>query len=168
MNHWQARGRVAALLDGTLPAATDQRVRTHVARCPRCRDVLRELEASEALLRRLPAALLPREPSPAAEARLAALARWAAPAPAAAAGASPIQAALRPARALAAAAALALMMIGGDPSEAPGSGEPFNFVLASAALEQGAFAHVRQQRALVPAAASHASPDLYLLPVGLR
>jgi hypothetical protein len=44
--------------------------------------MMRELEATERLLRRLPRSVVPLEPSPASDARLAALARWAAdPAP---------------------------------------------------------------------------------------
>jgi anti-sigma factor RsiW len=76
MNHWTARKLLPAILDHTIPAALEAEVRSHVDGCGRCRRTLSEFEASEALLARLPAALVPVEPSAAAHDRLASLARW--------------------------------------------------------------------------------------------
>ena len=77
MNHREARGLLPAILDRTLPATLEARVREHLGGCARCMRDLGELEACEALLERLPRALVPREASSAADARLVALARWA-------------------------------------------------------------------------------------------
>lgn len=79
MMHWRARRLLASLPDGTLPEDLERRVRAHVETCRRCRRELGEIRASEALLRRLPASLLPIErgaEARVARARLAALARW--------------------------------------------------------------------------------------------
>jgi anti-sigma factor RsiW len=104
VNHWKARRLLASLLDGSLPARSERALRLHAAHCGRCRVALAELLEAEALLAELPVSLVPLDPSPAAEARLAALARWAAEPPR-----SPA-ARLAPALGtLAAAAALAVM-----------------------------------------------------------
>ena len=76
MNHWTARQLLSAILDHTIPAALEAEVRSHVAGCGRCQRILSEFEASEALLARLPSALVPVEPSAEAHQRLASLARW--------------------------------------------------------------------------------------------
>ena len=76
MNHWTARKLLPAILDHTIPAALEAEVRCHVDGCGRCRRILSEFEASEALLARLPTALVPVEPSAEAHERLASLARW--------------------------------------------------------------------------------------------
>jgi len=76
MNHWTARQLLPAILDHTIPAALEAEVRGHVDGCGRCQRTLAEFEASEALLARLPAALVPVEPSAQAHERLASLARW--------------------------------------------------------------------------------------------
>ena len=76
MNHWTARQLLPAILDHTIPAGLEAEVRDHVDGCGRCRRTLAEFEASEALLARLPAALVPVEPSAEAQERLASLARW--------------------------------------------------------------------------------------------
>jgi len=76
MNHWTARQLLPAILDHTIPAGLEAEVRGHVDGCGRCRRRLAEFEASEALLARLPAALVPVEPSAEAQERLASLARW--------------------------------------------------------------------------------------------
>ncbi len=78
MKHREARKLLSTLLDGTLPAAREAEVRAHVDDCARCRATLEEHEATEALLARLPLALVPLEASVHADARLASLARWAA------------------------------------------------------------------------------------------
>jgi anti-sigma factor RsiW len=77
MIHTTASRRLAELVDGVLDDATEVRVRGHVQGCARCRRVVGELEAAETLLRGLPPSLVPLEASEAADARLAALARWA-------------------------------------------------------------------------------------------
>ena len=76
MNHWTARRMLPAILDHTIPAYLEAEVRGHAAGCGRCQRALAEFEASEALLARLPAALVPVEPSAEAHERLASLARW--------------------------------------------------------------------------------------------
>ena len=76
MNHWTARQLLPAILDHTIPAGSEAEVRSHVTGCGRCQRTLAEFEASEALLARLPAALVPVEPSAEAHGRLASLARW--------------------------------------------------------------------------------------------
>ena len=76
MNHWTARRLLPAILDHTIPAYLEAEVRSHVAGCGRCQRALAEFEESEALLARLPTALVPVELSAEAHARLASLARW--------------------------------------------------------------------------------------------
>ena len=76
MNHRTARQLLPAILDHTIPAGLEAAVREHVDGCDRCRRTLAEFEACEALLARLPAALVPIEPSAEAHDRLASLARW--------------------------------------------------------------------------------------------
>jgi anti-sigma factor RsiW len=76
MNHWTARQLLPAILDHTIPAALEAAVREHLEGCGRCQRTLAEFEDSEALLARLPAALVPIEPSTEAQDRLASLARW--------------------------------------------------------------------------------------------
>lgn len=77
MNHWTARRLLPTLLDHTLPPRLEAEVRGHARHCRRCLRVLDEFEASAALLARLPATLVPLEPSAASHERLASLARWA-------------------------------------------------------------------------------------------
>jgi anti-sigma factor RsiW len=77
VNHWKARTLLASLPDGTLPARTERALRLHAMHCGRCRVRLAEILEAEALLAQLPVSLVPLEPSRAAHARLAALARWA-------------------------------------------------------------------------------------------
>jgi anti-sigma factor RsiW len=79
VRHGRARRLLAALPDETLPRRTEREVRAHALRCGACRRHLARLEASAELLRLLPRSLVPERPSPAAEARLAALARWSRP-----------------------------------------------------------------------------------------
>ena len=78
MIHESARRRLSELVDGVLDDATEIRVRGHVQGCARCRRIVYELESTETLLRSLPPSLVPRVASDAADARLLALARWAA------------------------------------------------------------------------------------------
>lgn len=77
MRHRRARSLLASVLDRTLPTVVEAAVRAHADGCPRCARELRELRDCEELLLRLPLALVPREPSALADARLGALARWA-------------------------------------------------------------------------------------------
>lgn len=81
MNHLRARRRLSSLLDGEL--APDERLAVdgHLGRCSRCRRELAELRTAEALLRRLPASLVPLDAGPLGTGRLALLARWAPPPP---------------------------------------------------------------------------------------
>lgn len=81
MSHRWARRRLSALLDDALAPREEAELRVHLERCGRCRRELAELRAAEALLRRLPAALVPLDAGPIGTGRLALLARWASPAP---------------------------------------------------------------------------------------
>ena len=78
MNHFRAKRLLPQLLDGTLPASVEGAVRAHTEACISCATALDEFELCEELLGRLPATLVPSEPSAAAEGRLRSLARWAA------------------------------------------------------------------------------------------
>ncbi len=80
MRHRAARRRLPALLDGLLAPAEERGVRGHLDSCHRCQRRLREFEASEVLLHRIPASLIPLHAGGAAHERLRALASWA-PAP---------------------------------------------------------------------------------------
>jgi anti-sigma factor RsiW len=76
VRHRRANRLLADLLDGALPPQTQLAVRAHARDCPACRKRLREHRAVEALVRLLPPALVPVEPSIAAQVRLWGLARW--------------------------------------------------------------------------------------------
>lgn len=76
MTHRRAARLLSGLLDGGLPEATRRAVQAHARECRFCRRRLREHEGVEALVRLLPAALLPVEPSRGAQVRLWGLARW--------------------------------------------------------------------------------------------
>lgn len=76
MTHRRAARLLSGLLDGGLAPATRQAVQAHARSCRFCRQRLREHEGVEALVRLLPAALLPVEPDRAAQVRLWGLARW--------------------------------------------------------------------------------------------
>lgn len=76
MTHRRAARLLTALLDGGLSGETRRAVRAHVRGCPYCRRRLREHEGIEALVRLLPATLLPVVPDRAAQVRLWGLARW--------------------------------------------------------------------------------------------
>ena len=78
MSHFRAKRLLAQVLDHTLPAPVEAAVRAHAERCGRCAGALAEHEHCEALLARLPATMVPVEPSTTADARLRGLARWAA------------------------------------------------------------------------------------------
>lgn len=104
MRHRTARRRLPGLLDGLLPQAEERGVRRHLDECRRCRRRLGEFEASEALLRRIPASLIPLDVSGVGIERLRALARWA-PAP------RPRWARTLPAFGACAAAALAILLV---------------------------------------------------------
>jgi anti-sigma factor RsiW len=77
MIHLRARPLLPSLVEGDLPAGVGAGGGGHVQGCARCRRILAELRRSVALLRRLPASLLPLEASEEADTRLTALARWA-------------------------------------------------------------------------------------------
>jgi anti-sigma factor RsiW len=76
VTHRRAARLLTGLLDGGLPAATRHDVQAHARACPFCRRRLREHEGVEALVRLLPASLLPVEPDRSAQVRLWGLARW--------------------------------------------------------------------------------------------
>jgi len=195
MTHRRARRLLSSLPDGLLAPASEAAVRGHVARCPRCRRALAELEMADAWLRRLPAALVPLEPSAAAEARLERLARWSAapsrpaagawaagPAPRGARLAAAGRAPLRPGTrwgipavgAAAAAACLAVVLatvVPAPPSADEERDEAFNFVLASSFSEGPALAGGPRHAmtgAIRPAVAQSRESESYFLPVGVR
>jgi anti-sigma factor RsiW len=76
MMHWKANRLLAQLPDDTLPPGLEVELRAHVASCARCRTRLHQIQLSEALVRRLPPAIVPVERSRDEYVRLAALARW--------------------------------------------------------------------------------------------
>jgi anti-sigma factor RsiW len=119
MTHRALRRRLHDLLDETLAAHDARVVRGHLAGCRACRRELRELEAAEALVRRLPAALVPLGGGAEASARLAGLARWAAP-PAARPRTAIPRWGVRAASALAAASLVWLAWLGPPRPPAPG------------------------------------------------
>jgi hypothetical protein len=55
MTHWRARRRLSEFLDGTLSERARRSVAAHLDGCEACRSELRELRATVALLRSLPA-----------------------------------------------------------------------------------------------------------------
>ncbi len=76
MNHFRAKRRLSALLDGGLSEAEETEVRRHVSRCRRCARRLADFELTDALLQRVPLSVAPLEFDPTAHARLARLALW--------------------------------------------------------------------------------------------
>ena len=127
MNHLRARRRLASLLDDFLEPEEEREVREHLAGCPRCRAVMDELEAGDALLSRVPAVMIPLAANRVGDDRLRALARWARPAPA-----RPYRQ-LPAAGALVAALALTLFVAGSipDPHALAGEESPRGLVMAS-------------------------------------
>jgi anti-sigma factor RsiW len=168
MNHDIAERLLPSLPDGLLPARTEAAVRAHVAECPVCRRSLDELEAIDALLRRLPTSVLPRHWTPAGDARLESLARWA-----------PVRGPHRawPAlSAFAAGASLALGLLLGLGSHPAASTDPAvsrarqpvpspEIVLASSDAGED---HRPVRRSRPGPAPGTTGPEIYYLPVGLR
>jgi len=76
VTHRRAARLLTGLLDGGLSAALRRDVQAHARACPFCRRRLREHEGVEALVRLLPASLLPVAPDRSAQVRLWGLARW--------------------------------------------------------------------------------------------
>jgi len=175
MNHPTAEQLLPSLPDGLLPAATEAAVRAHVAECPPCQRSLGELEAIDALLRRLPASVLPRRPTPGGDARLEALARWA---PSALRGGRVRGAWPAAPTPFVAGVVLALGLLLGlrpDPArqaapgrvadaEGPRAAAP-EVVLASTETGDG---HRPAHRSRPGPAPSTSGPEIYYLPVGLR
>jgi anti-sigma factor RsiW len=178
MRHGRAVRLLSSLPDGLLDDRAERDVRRHVAGCPRCRAELAALEASTALLRRMPASLLPLAGSPAAESRLAGLARWASgpergrplPVPRSPGriAAGWLEAFGLPALgAVVGAAAVTLTLLAGSPSEPAGGADPFNLVLVGELSPQVADrrpARPRDPFQLV----STSTPESAFLPVGVR
>jgi anti-sigma factor RsiW len=81
MRHGPARRRLSQVLDGTLPPALEQAVRSHAAQCGRCGRRLAELELCDRLVAGLPLGVLPLAAPVYGERRLERLARWGAPPP---------------------------------------------------------------------------------------
>ncbi|HKE11989.1 MAG TPA: zf-HC2 domain-containing protein [Myxococcota bacterium] len=169
MRHWQASRLLSSLPDGLLCEAKERQVRAHLARCARCRFELRALEASEALLRRVPATLLPLSPSREATGRLALLARWAARGEKPSRGrwieawGIPTAGAL-----LVGATALSLALFASTPPEAPATSEAFNYVLAG---ELSARSPAPRTSPIPPPSfqlVSTTLPELAFLPPGVR
>ena len=77
MRHGAARRLLPQRFDRTLPPALEQALRTHTARCERCRRHLTELELCDRLVAHLPLAVVPLVVPAAGDQRLERLARWA-------------------------------------------------------------------------------------------
>ena len=171
MKHWRASRLLSSLPDGLLSPQKEREVRAHLADCARCRFELRALEASEALLRSVPATLLPLAPSREATGRLVVLARWAAgrEKPSHArwieAWGIPTIGAL-----LVGATALSLALFAGTaPPEAAATSEAFNYVLAGE-LSSTPPAHRTLPSRSPPSfqVVSTTLPELAFLPPGVR
>jgi anti-sigma factor RsiW len=78
MRHRRARRLLTAIFDGGLEPATRRSLELHVRSCAACRRRVDEHDVVEALVRLLPPALVPSEPSRSAQRRLWGLARWSA------------------------------------------------------------------------------------------
>jgi hypothetical protein len=76
VTHRRAARLLTGLLDGGLTLELRRDVQAHARACPFCRRRLREHEGVEALIRLLPASLLPVDPDRCAQVRLWGLARW--------------------------------------------------------------------------------------------
>lgn len=167
MRHWQARRLLSSLPDGLLPEGKEQAVRAHLESCADCRSELRALEVSEALLRRVPATLLPLAPTREANGRLALLARWAG------SGAKPGRArwieawGIPTVGAFVGVAALSLFA-GTAPREIPETHEAFNYVLVG---ELSPRPPVHRSLPSLPSSIQVVSatlPELAFLPPGVR
>ncbi len=178
MRHGRAKRLLSSLPDGLLEDRAEGEVRRHLAGCPRCRAELSALEASTTLLRRMPASLLPVTTTPAAESRLAGLARWAAGPEATRSFPLPrspgrsiagwLEAFGLPALgAFVGAAAVTLALVAGSPPEPTDEADPFNLVLVgelSPQVVQRRPVHPRDPFQLV----STSTPESAFLPVGVR
>ncbi|HME71881.1 MAG TPA: zf-HC2 domain-containing protein [Myxococcota bacterium] len=169
MRHWQARRLLSSLPDGLLTEAEELRVRAHLESCARCRSELGALEASEALLRRVPATLLPLAPTREASGRLALLARWAG------SGGKPSRASwieawgIPTVGALVGVAALSLSLFAGTaPPEIPETSEAFNYVLAGELSSRPPVHRTSPSRPPSFQVVSTTLPELAFLPPGVR
>lgn len=169
MRHWQARRLLSSLPDRLLPAEEELQVRAHVASCARCRSDLWALEASEALLRRMPATLLPLAPTREASGRLALLARWAG------GGAKPSRGSwieawgIPTVGAFVGVAALSLALFAvTTPPEAPETSEAFNYVLAGDLSSTPPVHRISPSRPPSFQVVSTTLPELAFLPPGVR
>ena len=70
MMHWRIKRRLSAYIDDELTTDESSHVQRHLADCVGCRHRFRELQASEALLRRMPLSLVPQEWTLSAQLRL--------------------------------------------------------------------------------------------------
>lgn len=165
MNHFRARRLLASLPDGTLEPAVETAVRAHAEGCAHCTRRLGEYEAMDDLLRSLPASLVPRADSHAADAAIAALARhaerrreprW-------------LRLPVHPIGAVATAAALLLGVFLLTPPFEFDTAEPFNaVVLASARRSSEAPVRPRRHSETSRPAAHQQTPESYFLPGAAR
>lgn len=169
MRHRQARRLLSSLPDGLLPEEKEQEVRAHLESCAHCRSELRALALSEALLRRVPATLLPLAPTREASGRLALLARWAG------SGAKPSRSrwieawGIPTVGAFVGAAALSLSLFTGTaPPEIPETSEAFNYVLTGELLARPAVHRSLPSRPSSLQVVSTTLPELAFLPPGVR
>ncbi|HBZ71554.1 MAG TPA: hypothetical protein DEP35_18255 [Deltaproteobacteria bacterium] len=170
MRHWRARRLLSSLPDGLLPETKELEVRAHVESCSRCRSELWALEASEALLRRVPATLLPLATTREACGRLALLARWAGR------GVEPsrprwIEAwGIPTVGAFVGIAALSLALFAGSPPpEVAETSEAFNYVLAGELSPSPPVHRVSPSRPpFVQVVSTTTLPELAFLPPGVR
>jgi anti-sigma factor RsiW len=171
MKHWQARRLLSSLPDGLLPEGKEQEVRAHLESCADCRSELRALEVSEALLRRVPATLLPLAPTREASGRLALLARWAR----AGSRATPARArwieawGIPTVGAFVGVAALSLALFAGKaPPEIPETSEAFNYVLVGELSPRPPVHRSLPSRPSSVQVVSTTLPELAFLPPGVR
>jgi len=169
MKHWRARRLLSSLPDRLLSEQQELEVRDHLGSCAHCRSELRALEASEALLRRVPATLLPLAPTREASGRLALLARWAG------SGAEPPREnwiegwGIPTVGAFVGVAALSLALFAATtPSEAPETSEAFNYVLAGELSSTPPVQRFSPSRPPSFQVMSTTLPELAFLPPGVR
>lgn len=70
MMHWRVKKQLSAYLDDELTTDEANHIRIHLGQCVKCRHQFREIQAAESLLWQMPASLIPKRWSIAAELRL--------------------------------------------------------------------------------------------------
>lgn len=165
MTHLRARRLLAGLPDGTLAPAVAAKVRAHAASCRACQRILAQHETLERLVRSLPASLLSRLPSPAADAALAQFARMASPR-----GGSWIERLpIHPVGAVATALALLLGVFLLTPPFEIETAEPFNAVVVARASRPARAEHPRRAAFVAEVMPrDHTAERVILIPIAMR